>query len=108
MTIKLGCPHCGEVDLTLGDIALQRDGQGEPFTYRFQCPGCRQHVVKRADVRMLRLLKGHGMRTPATDGRPPVPAAAPPITYDDVLDFHVELQSDEAIAEALASWSHAG
>jgi predicted RNA-binding Zn-ribbon protein involved in translation (DUF1610 family) len=104
MTIRLGCPRCGEVDLAFGDVALQPGEQGQPHTYRFDCPGCRQAVVKRADVRMLRLLKGHGLVTPPAAAGSPAPPP-PPVTYDDLLDFHFQLESDEVIAVAVAHWS---
>jgi predicted RNA-binding Zn-ribbon protein involved in translation (DUF1610 family) len=102
MVIKLGCPRCGEVDLAADEIGLEL--ASDQTTYRFDCPGCRQPVVKRADVRTLRLFRAHGIRAQAKRSSAPA-SAGPSLTPDDLIDFHFQLESDEAIAHLMELWS---
>lgn len=103
--IKLGCPACGEVDLTAEGIRLQLWRDASRNTYRFECPSCHTRVVKRATARMLLALRDHGVK-PDLDDAAPDPAA-PPFDYDDLLDFHLDLESDERIAAFLLGASAA-
>lgn len=95
-TIKATCPICGEVDLTAGDILL-RIGSVTGFnTYGFSCPTCGDFVQKPADDRVVRLLLSGGvvpvpLYIPAEALEP---RDGPPITHDDLLEFHELLKGD--------------
>jgi hypothetical protein len=95
-TIKASCPTCGEVALTPPDIELRVDrSDDQGSSYAFTCPRCLSVVRKPADERIVRLLVGGGVAV--IDETPPVRRARfdhPPITYDDLLDFHTLLQQD--------------
>lgn len=96
-TIRAVCPTCGEVDLTADDIELRVSPAGS--TYGFECPGCAYPVRKPADERVVQLLISGGVK-------PELEAAsddAPPFTHDDLLDFHFELESAEALKKFLKS-----
>lgn len=112
--IRANCPSCGEVDLRPNDIRLcvvgtDEDDVREGSTYRFECPDCREHVAKPADSRIARLLLSGGVDASFT-GDPEVEAevaracaaldhpegivVGPPLTSDDLLDFHLLLETD--------------
>jgi hypothetical protein len=96
-TIKATCPGCGEVDLTADDILLRMGTAHQNNTYGFSCPDCGEFVEKPADDRVIRLLLSGGVVPMLIH----VPAEAleiksgPPITYDDVLEFHELLAGDD-------------
>ncbi|HEX2050745.1 MAG TPA: hypothetical protein VHJ34_08955 [Actinomycetota bacterium] len=108
-TIKATCPGCGEVDLTAEDILLRIGGAKEANTYGFSCPDCGAFVEKPADDRVVRLLLSGGVVPLLVH----VPAEAletksgPPISYDDVLEFHELLADDDWLARATDPRSHA-
>ncbi len=115
--IRATCPTCGEVDLQPADVELEivrladdeehevRDGSH----YRFHCPTCADTVTKPADARIARLLTTGGVEVriiedTQTDTRPPHPEApvgGAPLTYDDLLDFHFQLDQADVISAAL-------
>jgi hypothetical protein len=102
--IKLSCPLCGEVDLDAGQIRLQLWRDPAQNNYRFECPACRTTVVKPVTARMLLVLRNQGVKADADDA-PPDPTA-PAFDHDDLLDFHLALQSDERVAAFIAQASH--
>lgn len=103
-TIKATCPGCGEVDLTAEDILLRIGAARAVNTYGFTCPECAEFVEKPADERIVRLLLSGGVIPVPVH----VPAEVlethegPAITYDDVLDFHEKLQSDDWFHELVS------
>jgi predicted RNA-binding Zn-ribbon protein involved in translation (DUF1610 family) len=115
--IRTTCPRCGEVELGPEAISLSvGDADEEPF-YRFQCPACRESVLKRADSKIVALLvsAGVGLEARGSDtgrengdsGSEPtellITAPGPPFTLDDLLDFHLLLQDDARLTRALHS-----
>lgn len=125
-TIRATCPDCGEVDLTPEDIRLtvvRSPGApvGPHSFYAFSCPSCAERVHKPADERIARLLTTGGVRVEVVDEvgddtladeeldaplplppHPEEPKAADPLTYDDVLDFHLLLQRPDWFADLLS------
>jgi hypothetical protein len=93
--IRATCPTCGEVEVLAPDVTLKRCGRSGRAAYAFVCPGCDQLVTKPADERIAQLLISGGVRTTRED----LPAEAleprdgPPLTYDDLLDLHMLLES---------------
>jgi hypothetical protein len=109
-TIKATCPRCGEVGLMPGEIELRvdRSGSGASF-YAFTCPSCLDVVRKPADDRVIRLLISGGVRILSLEATPrPKPRAlaerfdGPPITHDDLLDFHGLLERDDWFDDLVA------
>lgn len=100
-TIKATCPACGEVDLTAESILLRIGAARTVNTYGFTCPDCAEFVEKPADERIVRLLLSGGVVPVPVH----IPAEVlethdgPTITYDDVLDFHEELQGHDWFSE---------
>jgi hypothetical protein len=93
---------------------------GREGTYRFTCPTCMDAVEKRADRKIVALLVSAGVdpagSVPAEDeelapdvpATVPLPAAdrppdGPPLSVDDVIDFHFRLLDDGYIESFLTS-----
>src|SRR5688572_13771066 len=99
MVIRLGCPRCGEVELSVRDVRLElHRARPESTTYHFGCPACGTKVTKSATPRILLVLKAHGVVADTPDA-PPDPGA-PPLTTDDLLDFHLWLEEGDILAAA--------
>lgn len=80
-------------------------GSGEG-TYSFVCPSCEDLVEKPADRKIVGLLKSVGVDV-AERGAPALPLEAqpdgPPLTLDDVIDFHFLLGRDDWFEALMAS-----
>ena len=93
-TIRATCPTCGEVGLTPDEVDLRVDPKGASAAfYAFSCPTCRSTVRKPADDRIVRLLASGGVEirrllhlSPRREG--------PPLSHDDLIDFHALLRTD--------------
>jgi hypothetical protein len=118
-TIRTTCPRCGEVDMGPESILLSVMQGGREGSYRFTCPSCSNAVEKRADRKIVALLvsagvdvTGHGAsaaeettvpifdgeRFRSPDGRP----EGPPLTVDDLIDFHFLLEDDRYVQSFFA------
>jgi len=114
--IKNTGPSCGEIDLTAEKVQLRIALGGTGSSYAFDCPRCSDRIRKPADSRVVQLLISGGVapeiltettedaaaRTAkvatARDAHPTRTHVAsrpstPAITYDDLLEFHNELES---------------
>lgn len=96
-TIRATCPTCGDVELTTGDVRVMVCSTTNDSSYTFTCPSCRVAVTKAADRRVVDVLVASGValsvwRLPAELDEP---HAGPPISYDDLLEFHFQLQGDD-------------
>jgi hypothetical protein len=117
-TIRTTCPRCGEVDMGPESILLSVAQGGREGTYRFTCPTCYDAVEKRADRKIVALLVSAGVDVAGRGGsseertepmfdqeledpRGELPSG-PPLTIDDLIDFHFQLQDDCYIQEFLA------
>ena len=104
-TIRATCPTCGEVGLTPEQIDLRVDPAGtDAAFYAFNCPTCRAVVRKPADDRVIRLLASGGVEVRQLI-HPSRRRPGPPLTHDDLLDFHALLATDTWFSrlEALTS-----
>jgi hypothetical protein len=107
MAITAHCRNCGKVDLLPGQITLI--SESDQLAYWFDCPDWHETVVRPADEVVGLLLLYAGVDTerkrasarsahPAGSGRRPHPVD-PPLTHDDLLDFHELLQRDDWFAQ---------
>jgi hypothetical protein len=96
-TIRARCDRCGDIEMTTRDLTVRvcrDDGSG---TYCFSCPRCRERGVRAAEPRVVELLVTSGVRLETWS----LPAelhevrTGPPITHDDLLDFHAILETDD-------------
>jgi len=96
MIIRTKCSRCGQVDTTPDKMRLLRKDRLE---YTFVCPTCGDFVVLPADANIVALLLGAGVQW--GDDPPPLPKypeviedpEAPPLTADDLIDFHFGLEA---------------
>ncbi len=95
-TIKASCPTCGDVELTTRDVQVLVCATNNEGSYAFRCPDCRVAVSKPAEARVVDVLVASGVRLSVWQ----LPAeldevhTGEPISYDDLLSFHFELQQD--------------
>ena len=103
-TIKASCPACGEVELTSKDVTLMVCNYAPQSYYTFVCPKCADTVKKPADDHVVSLLMSGGVRAEVWE----LPAEAletksgPTLTYDDLLDFALQLGTTDLVAAAAA------
>lgn len=96
-TIRASCPTCGDVELTTRQVRVLRCTDTNEGSYAFQCPSCRLAVSKSADPRVVDVLVASGVRLslwqlPAELGEL---HAGAPISYDDLLEFHFQLEQGD-------------
>ena len=98
-------------------ISLSVRSNGREGSYRFTCPSCADDVEKRADRKIVALLVSAGVDIdPGEAGfaAPPHPELfdemgesradmGPPISADDLIEFHYLLEDDAYIREFMAS-----
>ncbi len=89
------------MSLTADGILLRIGATKSVNSYGFTCPDCGDYVQKPADERIVRLLLSGGV-VPVPVHVPAEVLEAregPPITYDDVLDFHHQMERDDWFEE---------
>ena len=96
-TIRASCPTCGDVELTTGDVRVLLCSTTNESTYAFQCPTCRVAVAKEAEARVVDVLVASGVELAIWQMPAEMEEAhhGRPISYDDLLRFHFELQDDD-------------
>lgn len=108
-TVRASCPECGDVELTTADMRVVVCSTTSQGSYTFQCPSCGVAVSKDAEARVIDVLVASGVRVHVW--RMPAELdevhTGPPISYDDLLAFHFELQ-DERWPERLAAAGASG
>ena len=95
--IRASCPTCGDVELTVSDIQVLVCSTTNEGSYAFRCPDCRLATAKQAESRVVDVLVASGVRLsvwqmPAELAEPHV---GPPVSYDDLLEFHFQLEQDD-------------
>jgi hypothetical protein len=99
-TIKTSCPVCGDVELTPAQMRLIVCSRSEWSYYAFSCTTCRDEIRKPADDEVVALLVSGGVVAEQWV----IPAEALEersggvISYDDVLDFALELDRVDLLA----------
>jgi hypothetical protein len=103
-TVRASCPTCGDVELTTREVQVQMCSATDDGTYSFLCPSCRLIVNKPAEQRVVELLVSAGVRVVSWDlpAELSEPKSGPAITYDDLLAFHFELDSDDWLEQVIA------
>ena len=101
-TIKASCPTCGEVELTPADVSLMVCSHAPLSYYAFSCPGCFDEVRKPADDHVVSLLVSGGVPASVWEvpGEALEPKEGPQLSYDDLLDFALQLGTTDLLAAA--------
>ena len=103
-TIKASCPVCGDVELGPDQVRLVVCTRPEWSYYAFPCGTCQDEIRKPADSDVVTLLVGGGVRAEKWV----IPAEAleehdgARITYDDVLDFALRLDTVDLLAAMIS------
>jgi hypothetical protein len=102
-TIRATCPQCGEVEMDARSILLQVEQESGEGSYSFDCPSCELPVEKPADRKIVLLLMSAGVEVMepqevSSEVRP----NGPPLTSDDLIDFHFVLQRDDWFDQLVA------
>jgi predicted RNA-binding Zn-ribbon protein involved in translation (DUF1610 family) len=94
--IEVNCPTCGAVLCRGADFSL-RTWEGTGTYYLFDCPMCGETVQRLADTRTVEILIAEGAPPPMRNVPPEFfePHAGPPLTIDDLLDFHMLLEGGD-------------
>lgn len=95
-TIRASCPTCGDVELTSREVSVQVCATNNQGSYAFRCPDCALAVSKLAEQRIIDLLVSSGVRLSvwSMPAELDEPRHGDPLTWDDLLEFHNELQQD--------------
>lgn len=101
--IRATCPDCGDVSLTSSKVTVRilEGSDGNVGQYRFVCPGCNKIVLKEAESRILALLTAADdiniemYSLPIELLERPHEDAAEPITADEIIDLHFQLENEE-------------
>jgi hypothetical protein len=96
------------VELTTRDVQVQVCSATEEGTYSFVCPNCRLMVNKPAEPRVIELLVSAGVKVVNWDLPAELyePKLGPPISYDDLLAFHFELNAEGWLEQVIAGGGH--
>src|SRR5688572_1955967 len=97
-TIRASCPECGDVELSEAEVSILVCRTTDTTIYSFECAFCSDIVTKPAAPRVVDQLVSTGVRlsvweVPAEMEEPHI---GPPIDYNDLLDFHEELEGIES------------
>jgi hypothetical protein len=104
--IRATCNDCGDVELGTRDLVVRLCEDTESGTYVFRCPECTRPVVRDADRPTIDLLVSSGVRlelwslpSELIEPRP----LGPPLSHDDLLDFHELLENKGWFNDLLAA-----
>jgi hypothetical protein len=104
--IRATCNDCGDVELGTRDLVVRLCEDTESGTYVFRCPECTRPVVRDADRPTIDLLVSSGVRlelwTLPSELVEPRPLG-PPLSHDDLLDFHELLSRKTWFNDLLAA-----
>jgi hypothetical protein len=102
--IRVECEDCGEVCVTMVALTLRMCVDNERWTCCFRCPVCARATTRELDWRSVDQLVACGASVqrwhlPAEliESRP----AAPVLTLDDLLDFHLLMERTNWLDDAL-------
>lgn len=102
-TIKATCPMCGDVDLTPAQVRLTVAEAAGWATYTFTCGTCHDLIEKAADDEVVALLSSAGVCVDLVPGEVLETHRGAPITYDDVLDLALWLETHDVIVPHLVA-----
>lgn len=95
--VEAECPRCGPVRVSARDIVVYVREDVWTASYLFRCPGCSRAVRKEASQEATEILVAWGARVDLW--RAPAeflePKDGPPLTLDDLIDFHFLLEEPD-------------
>jgi hypothetical protein len=105
--VDLVCPACGLMRVLVSDVEVHVNRSQDFALYAFTCPTCAELVVRGCRETI------HGLLAAGAARRELRSTSLPPLTVDDLLDFHLWLASDPPLIPdepepALTAWSAGG
>ena len=99
--IRASCPTCGDVELRIGDVEVKMCSSTSEGSYVFRCPSCLLAVSKPAEPNVVDVLVASGVRlsTWQLPAELEEPHYGPPVSYEELLVFHFEIQGDDWLRE---------
>jgi hypothetical protein len=99
--IRTSCPTCGDVELGTDEVRVMMCASTIQGSYVFRCPTCELAVSKPADADVVDVLVTAGVRLSVWNLPKELEEHhhGDPISYDDLLDFHFRLQSEDWAGE---------
>jgi hypothetical protein len=91
-SIRTSCIDCGDVELSIDDIALELPDAGGEGRYRFNCPSCGATYHRPASAKVIEALLAIGA---AWHPR----SEASPITDTEIAEFVATLDTDDWLGE---------
>jgi hypothetical protein len=93
--VRATCPTCGDVELGVEDVQVQTCVSTAQSTYSFRCPFCSFIVNKEASESVVASLTSAGSALVAwtLPAELAEPKSGPRINHDDILEFHLALES---------------
>jgi predicted RNA-binding Zn-ribbon protein involved in translation (DUF1610 family) len=104
--IRTNCPRCGEVEMEASVVLLSVDEASGVGSYSFVCPDCLEVVEKPADQKIVTLLLSAGVEVHETarlELSSRTLPGGPPLTNDDLIDFHFLLSQDDWFNQLVAA-----
>lgn len=101
--IRTTCKNCGEVLLRSYDIQLHLRDKEDDSYFQFECPKCGKVGKGDADNKFIQILIANGVKPYSSDipAEYTEPKSGSPITWDDILDFHIGLKNPNWIKELI-------
>jgi hypothetical protein len=101
--IKASCESCGNIQLGPDEVTLKVCTYAPKSYYEFACPHCHVVIHKYADEHVVSLLVGGGVRAEIFEvpNEALEPKCGPPLTYDDLLDFALQLKRMRKVVKHL-------
>jgi hypothetical protein len=94
--IRVTCESCGAVTVMAPDQILALGDPAVPGgSHLFLCPSCERLMVRSAGTAEAQALIAAGVPSAVQGGQSPRAPDLPPFTPDDLLDFHLLLESEE-------------
>lgn len=100
--VRATCDECGDIELTIDEVAVRICREDHDGVYTFTCPKCERSHEKQASRRTLDLLVASGADVVfwSIPIENIVDHGLGPLTHDDLLDFHEQLQDESLIESA--------
>ncbi len=102
--VRVTCPSCGDQELTSEQLRARVCIDNDQSEYRFTCPECKRVTVLQTQRRIIDLLQSSGVQVDLWS----LPAelfethTGQQLTHNDIIDFHIVLEDDDAFSKALA------
>ena len=108
--IRTTCPTCGDVEMTIRDVRVRLCSTTNEGSYAFRCPACRLLVSKTIEPNVVDVLVLAGVRLAVWDMPAELdePHVGAPVSYDDLLEFHFQLQRSDWLERLLCGRASRG